>query len=49
MDVYERIILAAKHKEPDRVPVAVDATGHLLKEYCGVTEYEYYQNIKLLY
>jgi uroporphyrinogen-III decarboxylase len=47
MSVWENALTAAEHREPDKVPVVLWIYSLVLKRYCGVSEYEYYQNVKL--
>jgi len=47
MHVWEDVLAASKHMEPRKVPVVLWIYGLVLKRYCGVSEYEYYQNVKL--
>lgn len=44
MDIVDRALTSAKHKEPDKVPFVLLIYGLRLKEFFGITEYEYYQN-----
>jgi len=46
MNVVERAVMAAKHEEPDRVPVVLTVYGMVLKRYCRITEREYYESPK---
>ena len=47
MSVWKDATAAAEHREPDKVPVALWNYGSVLKRYSAVSEYEYYQNIRL--
>lgn len=47
MGVWEDCLKAARHEKPERIPVVLWSYGLVLKRFSGVTEYEYYQNVKL--
>jgi uroporphyrinogen-III decarboxylase len=47
MDVFERALVAARHEEPDEVPVVLQVYGLVLKAYPRVLEYDYYQDVRM--
>lgn len=47
MNVWDNALAASQHKEPDQVPVVLWIYGLVLKRYCDVSEYDYYQSVKL--
>ena len=47
MKPFERILVSSRHEEPDTVPVALDASGLILKRFGRVSECEYYHDMKL--
>ena len=47
MSVWENALTALRHEEPRTVPVVLWVYGPVLKRCLGVSEYEYYQNVRL--
>ncbi len=47
MGVWDKALSAARGEEPEKVPIVLFTYSMVLKRFCGVTEYEYYQNVKL--
>jgi len=47
MNTWERAVAVALGEKDDEIPVVLLAYGMVLKRFAGVTEYEYYHNIKL--
>lgn len=47
MDILERVYKAARHEEPDKVPVVLLAYSLILKRFRMIKEYDYYQDVKV--
>jgi len=45
MSLFDNALIAAKHKEPRKVPTVLFCHSLLLKRYCGVSEHQYHQNV----
>jgi len=47
MEILERVMKAAKHEEPDKVPVALQCYSMVLKRYHRMLEKDYYKDVRV--